>query len=358
MNLQHIFIIAKKELRAINSEKTIILAILLQLFIAMFSSFLIVGLAAMYDPDSLSAYSHQKYPVAYTGSPSPLADLLRESKDFVVYDMDLATAVTALEERKLSAVVWVPDTSPDADEPVKITLYTIKNDIQSSVVNSKLRDVFVTYENTLRGIRADRISSDPIVIELPPEVPGTNFYEFVYGLLIPLLIFMPAIISAALIIDMITEEFQHDTIETLISTPVTFTEMIWGKVAACFVIVPVQAFVWIALMIINGIHVAGVVPILLHVSVASLLMILLSTFVALHYRERTSAQFIFSTALVVVLLGVLALPVNPANLIVLLSIGAVGSEHWAALAVMVGVLVFGIAALTRYAQRVEKTALQ
>lgn len=358
MDFRHVYIITKKELGAINAEKTIILAILLQLFIAMFSSFLIVGLAAMYDPDALSEYSRQKYPIAYTGSPSPLEELLRESGDFVVYEMDLGTAVTALEERKLSGVVWVPDTAPDADDPVKITLYTIKNDIQSSVVNSKLRDVFVAYEESLRGIRGERISSVPIVVNVPPEVPGTNFYEFVYGLLIPLLIFMPAIISAALIIDMITEEFQHDTIETLISTPVTFSEMIWGKVSACFVIVPVQAAVWIALMVVNGIQVAGIVPILLHVSVASLLMILLSAFVALHYRERTSAQFIFSTALVVVLIGVLSLPANPANLIVLLSIGAAGSEHWLVLAIMAGALALGMAVLDRYAHLVEKTALQ
>ena len=358
MDLRHIYVITKKELRAINAEKTIILAILLQLFIAMFSSFLIVGLAAMYDPDALSDYSRQQYPVAYTGSPSPLEDHLRESRDFVVYEMDLATAVTALEERKLSAVIWVPDTAPDADEPVKITLYTIKNDIQSSVVNSKLRDVFVTYENSLRDIRGDRLSSDPIVVNLPPDVPGTNFYEFVYGLLIPLLIFMPAIISAALIIDMITEEFQHDTVETLISTPIAFSEMIWGKVAACFAIVPVQAALWIGLMTLNGIYVAGIVPILLHVSVASLLMIILSTFVALHYRERTSAQFIFSTVLVVVLIGVLSLPANPANLIVLLSIGAAGSDHWIILAVTSGVLAASMAVLNRYMHVVEKTALQ
>ena len=358
MNFRHVYIITKKELGAINAEKTIILAILLQLFIAMFSSFLIVGLAVMYDPDALSDYSRQKYPVAYTGSPSPLEEMLQESGDFVVYKMDLGTAVTALEERKLSGVVWVPDTASDADQPVKITLYTIKNDIQSSVVNNKLRDVFVAYEENLRDIRGDRISSDPIVVNLPAEIPGTNFYEFVYGLLIPLLIFMPAIISAALIIDMITEEFQHDTIETLISTPVTFSEMIWGKVSACFVIVPVQAVIWIALMVVNGIAVAGIVPILLHVSVASLLMILFSTFVALHYRERTSAQFIFSTAVVVVLIGVLSLPVNPANLIVLLSIGAVGSEHWLVLAIMTGVLALCMVALNRYTHLVEKTALQ
>ena len=47
----------------------------------------------------------------------------------------------SLKERKLAAVVYVPDTKPDADEPVKITLYTIQNDLQAAVVDVKLKDV-------------------------------------------------------------------------------------------------------------------------------------------------------------------------------------------------------------------------
>lgn len=39
--------------------------------------------------------------------------------------------------------------------------------------------------------------------QLPPE---GDFFEFVFGLLIPLLVFMPAIIASALVIDLITEE--------------------------------------------------------------------------------------------------------------------------------------------------------
>ena len=61
-----------------------------------------------------------------------------------------------------------------------------------------------------------------------------------YGLLVPLLVFLPGILSAALVIDLITEEYQHGTLETLISTPVTFAEMVWGKVLTCTVIVPVR----------------------------------------------------------------------------------------------------------------------
>ncbi len=82
----------------------------------------------------------------------------------------------------------------------------------------------------------------------PAIIGSSGFFEFVYGLLIPLLVFLPGIISAALIIDLITEEYQHETLETLVSTPVTFAEMVWGKVLACVLLVPLQAGAWIILL--------------------------------------------------------------------------------------------------------------
>ena len=72
MKARHVTIIAKKEFHGLFSEKTILLAVLLQLFIALFSSFLMVGLTSMYDPTSLSKYSHFRYDIAYAGNESPL----------------------------------------------------------------------------------------------------------------------------------------------------------------------------------------------------------------------------------------------------------------------------------------------
>jgi len=123
MKAKNLSIIAKKEFRGLISERTILLAILLQLFIALFSSFLMVGLTSMYDPSSLSKYSRFKYNIAYAGNDSALYGYLEDSGDFRVYRMDLSTGVAALEQRKLSAVVYVPDTAPDSADPVKITMY-------------------------------------------------------------------------------------------------------------------------------------------------------------------------------------------------------------------------------------------
>jgi ABC-type Na+ efflux pump permease subunit len=205
-----------------------------------------------------------------------------------------------------------------------------------------MKNIFLSYESELRAVRIDRISEQPLPVEIPPSSDSSGYFEFVYGLLIPLLVFLPGIISAALIIDLITEEYQHDTLETLLSTPVTFAETIWGKVLTCTVLVPIQAGVWILLLSVNRIPIQNPGLILLQVTLASLVLILFGALVALHYRERTSAQFVFSTALVIIMLFVLALPYNPLNLIARLAVGTAGVEQWIVLgAVSLAVLALG-----------------
>jgi ABC-type Na+ efflux pump permease subunit len=353
---RHISLIAKKEIAGLSSEKTIVFAILLQVFIAMFSSFLMVGLTAMYDPEAIEGYSTVTYRVGYAGAESPLIDEFGERDDLILYRMDLGEALAALRERMLSAVVYVPETPPDAEGPITVTLYLIQNDLQSGVVNVKIKEVLQGYEEQLRETRADRLIYSPVELNFPDTDGGESFFEFVYGLLIPLLVFLPAIVSAALIIDLITEEYQRQTLETLLSTPITFTEVIWGKIAACEVLVPLQAGAWLILLWLNGIPVGNAMAILLHVSTSGLILILLGALVALHYRERTSAQFIFSTALVVVFIFVMAVPHNPLNLIVRLAADSIGPVHWLVLALVAAAAALLGWAITLYARRVgEKT---
>jgi len=121
------------------------------------------------------------------------------------------------------------------------------------------------------------------------------------------------------------------------------------------VLVPVQAGVWIALLMINGIAIQNAGLILVQVSVTSFILILLGALVALHYRERTAAQFIFSTALVVVMLFALALPDNPLNLLTRLAVGTAGMEQWVVLGITVAIII-GLGLLMHvYAEMVGRT---
>ena len=151
MKRRNLNMIIKKDLRGLMNERTILLAVLLQLFIALFSSFLVIGLATMYDPTTLSRFSGVRYGVAYAGTDSALEDYLRSSGQIVVFPMNLSQGVTLLGERKLSAVIYVPDTPPDSTEPVKITLYLLENDIQSAIVNVKLKAVLLQYRAGIAG---------------------------------------------------------------------------------------------------------------------------------------------------------------------------------------------------------------
>ncbi|HVP96303.1 ABC transporter permease [Methanoregula sp.] len=354
MKARHVTVVAKKEFFGLASEKTILLAVLLQVFIALFSSFLMVGLTSMYDPAALSGYSHFRYDIAYAGNETPLLGYLEEGSDLRVHQMDLSTAVELLKERRISAVIYVPDTPAVSDDPVKITLYTLANDLQGAVVDVRLKSVFLQYEQNLRTARAGRLDVTPIPLQVPASAGSGDFYGFVYGLLVPLLVFLPGILSAALIIDLITEEYQHGTLETLISTPVTFAEMVWGKVLICTLLVPIQAGAWILLLSLNRIAIEDPFLILLHVTLGSLVLILLGAFCALHYKERTAAQFVFSTALVVILLFVLALPYNPLNLVARIAVGTAGTEQWLLLAVTT-LAVIGLGyAMQAYAGRIER----
>ncbi len=338
--MSRMLVITKKELRGLANEKTILLAIALQLFIALFSSFLMVGLSAMYDPTTYGRVSGVQYGVGIAGNDAILPRLLEENPAFVPYSMDLSVALGALRERKLAAVIWTSGVLPEDKDPVTLTLYTIKNDIQSAVIEVKLKDILLKYETILRDARSDRIEKHPLLLTSYRPVATNSFYEFIYALLIPLLLFMPAIISAGLVIDLITEEYQQQTLDTLRTTPASLVDIVGGKILACLILIPLEAGLWLILLTVNGIRIASLAEILLQVSLASGALILIASIFALHYRDRTKAQFIFSTAAVVLLLFTLAFPGNPLNMVALLASGSPAPLHIPVLFTFMGVCLF------------------
>ncbi|MHC1627028.1 MAG: ABC transporter permease [Methanoculleaceae archaeon] len=327
MNARHIRIIAMQELRGLSQERTIVSAIFLQLFIALFSSSLVVGLVAMYDPAALGPRGTE-FEVAVCGSGDRLVDLLDARPDIHAVSVSLGAGLEALEEGRIAAVVNVPDTPPDAYEPLLITVWLNRNDIRSSIVAASLREPLQTLEQELRNARSERLEHRVISPEFPERPSGGRYFEFVFGLLVPVLLFLPAVVSGAIVIDSITEEFQQKTLETLLSTPISFADLLRGKVLAAYILVPVQAGAWLLLLAANGIRTAAPVEVLLHISIIALDLILAGAVIALHYRERTAAQFVFSILLVTLLFAVLAVPANPVNMVVRLAVGSAGAEHW------------------------------
>ena len=89
--------------------------------------------------------------------------------------------------------------------------------------------------------------------------------------------------------------------------------------------------------------------ILLDVTLVAMILILVASITALYYRERTAAQFVYSTAIVVLMLFSLALPENPMNLIAKLSTGSAGTEQWLVLGLVIAVAMILSVVTNRYA---------
>lgn len=343
------FVVAKKEMNSLLNERTLILAIIVQLLIASFSSLLVVGLASFFDPSALSNYDQKVANVGIVGD-GELRDFISKSSINVYYYNDLASALSDFNKNKIDGVVVIPYESSSGTELIRIDVYLPKSDIRGTFVTLQLKKPLEEYENYVRDIRSQRIGFEPVrlYVDSVPKKTST-YFEFIYGILIPLLVFTPVFISGGLIIDMFTEEFERKTMELLLVSPASFSEILNGKMLTAILIVPLQAFLWLALVSLNGVAVNNIALILLLASIIAVIVVILGAIIAVKYKKRLISQYLYSLVLILMFLAGYLFADSPFNLVTRLSAGAMGNE---ALAYCAGYAVFSIP-LYVYLKRVK-----
>jgi ABC-2 type transport system permease protein len=312
--------IVRRELATLRSEKTIVLALLIQLFIAAFSSFLVVGLVSLYDPGSVEGYETT---VGVTGDATD--DLLRVvdeqgSMSGVAYNSQ-ASARAAFERGDVDAVlltdrrggrVFVTATAPDGN-------------VRTTIIVVQLREALSTFERVERDQRSGALAATPL--DLPPRSGSTPYYGFSYTVLLPLLCFLPVFISGSITVDSVTEEVERGTLELLRVAPLSTVDIVDGKVWAAVVLAPAQAGLWLALLAFNGTAVRHPVAVLLVVTALALLVVTLGAVLALLAPDRRAAQFLYSVGVLVAFGGTTLLPLNPVNTVARLAVDSVGSTY-------------------------------
>lgn len=318
-------LIAKKELGSLLNEKTLLLAIVVQLLIASFSSLLVIGLASFFDPSILDKYE-QRTNVGIVGE-GELTQFIEKSRLNLRYYKDIGTALDDFNNQRIDAIVVIPSQSSEGTEIIQIVIYLPKSDIKGTFATLQLKKSLEEYEEFVRDVRSKRIGFEPtkLYVDSLPQKTST-YFEFIYGILIPLLVFTPVFISGGLIIDMLTEEYERKTMELLLASPMSFLEILNGKMLASVLIVPVQVVLWLTLLKLNGIAVYNVVILLLLTSVLAFIIVLTGAIVAAKYRQRTIAQYMYSLILIFLFLLWYLFADSPFNLVTRLSSGAVGIE--------------------------------
>lgn len=332
------FIIAHKEISSLLNEKSLILAMLIQLLIASFSSLLVIGLASFFDPSMLDKY-HVEGNIGVVGN----GELIQFIEKSIIprYYQNLQKAMMDFNDNKIDAVLVIPPVKASDKDIIKLVLYLPKSDIKGTLVALQLKKPLEEFESYVREVRGKRIGFEPISLyyEIPKRT--SSYFEFIYGILIPLLVFTPVFISGGFIIDTITEEYERKTLDLILVSPASFSEVLNGKILAGTVIVPVQVFLWLMLLRLNyAVHNIGVI--LLMISFIAIIIVLLGAIVALRYKERTTSQYIYSLILILLFLAGYLFANSPFNLVTRLSSGAIGNE------VLVYCIAYGIIGFALY----------
>lgn len=213
-----------------------------------------------------------------------------------------------------------------------------EGDFRTTLVVVQMKDALTGFERQQRTAMVDRLTTRPLPV---PEPPTSNpYFEFTYTVLIPVLVVLPAFISGSITADSLAEEIERGTLELLRVAPVTTGEIVDGKALAMIAIAPAQAAAWLALLAIDGTHIARPGLLLVLVTAIATILVTLGAGLALAVRQRSEAQMLYSLTAIALLGLALFAPEGPPTVIAKLAVGTGTQITYAT--VLVAVLLAGL----------------
>lgn len=321
--------LARRELAALRSEKTIVLAILIQLFIAAFSSFLVVGMVSLYDPGATAGEYEVEVAIAGDAADELLETTAqRETLSGQRY-ASREQAMIAYRAGRASAVLVGTETEAGR---LDVEATVPEGDFRTTLIVVQIKDALSALERDRRMAMSDRL--DTRLLPVPETPPANPYFGFSYTVLVPLLTFLPTFISGSIAADSLAEEIERETLELLRVAPLSTEAIVDGKALALVAIAPAQSAVWLALLSLNGIAIANPIAILVLATVVAIVLVGLGAGLALTIGVRREAQLLYSLLALVVFGASVFLPESPPNLVAKLALGSQTTASWVTLGVL------------------------
>ncbi|MFB6079033.1 MAG: ABC transporter permease [Halarchaeum sp.] len=338
--------LAAREFASLRREKTIVLAIAIQLFVAAFSSLLVVGLVSLYAPGAAGGGLVVTVGVAGDAggdiAPTVGASDARHVREYG----SAADARAAFRNGEVDAVLVADRLS---NGRTSVTALVPDGSFTTTVVVTQLKDALTTYERERRADLSYRLDRQPL--DVPPEQHGNPYFGFAYTVLVPALCFLPAFISGSIAADSVAEERERGTFDLLRSAPLSIPDIVDGKALTFVAIAPVQVAAWFALLSLNGTSIAHPVAALGFVVATTAVLVVGGVAVALAVPKHREAQLVYSFGAIGVFGAASLLPESPQNAVAKLAIGSATPTTWLTLAGALAVGAVGYVAVREAAAR-------
>lgn len=310
--------IAGRQLRSLRAEKTILLAIMIQLIVAGFSSFLVVGLVSLYDPSGVE--QGQEIAVGITGDKG--VDVLtsidgQNNGVQVEYYTDPDEAFDDFQQGEINGYI---NANVNDNQQVEAILTAPDEGVQSTLTVVRMQNILTNFERDQRQRIAVEENINTLQLEKTTDTPP--YVSFTYTVLIPLLLFLPAFISGAIVIDTIIQDRKQGVIELLQSTPTTDKDIIIGKLLVPALIGPLQIIAWLFLLTLNDVSIYKPSFIVAIGTGLTLIAVSTAAYITQYTNNRGSAQFIYSGTLVFLISLATLLPEIPITTIAKFGLGS------------------------------------
>jgi len=336
------YALAKKELRSVTREKTIMIAIIIQLLIASFSSVILIGLLSFYDPDSIGLHARANIKVGLLGNASsPLAGFLQDRRVRVRPFSSPSDAENAFKAGAIDAVIFVPE---DSRGVVDMKLFLPKSESRSTVILMILKEPMKKYENYLR----EKLGVHVRYSDIKGTHPTTH--EFLYAIILPTLMFFPAFVTGSMVIDSISEELENHTLETLWAAPLSLNLILSAKIAAALVLAVMQCALWSVLLRFNGIAIQKLGLVLLLAAAVAAINAVGAASIATYFKDRERSQFMYSLFILMAAGTSYFLDVSPIILMTRLATG----DHYTGILDVATYAILPLALLTTFFYTAKK----
>jgi ABC-type Na+ efflux pump permease subunit len=315
--------VAGKDLRDVLRERSILASLVVQLFVAGFSTFLSVGLSGLYDPSSVDSFPRADVGYAGPGGFDAYLTGPRQSNLRLVH-VGASEGLASFNDGTLELLV---QEAVAGDGTRTVTLLMPEGTLQTTLLLTQVKGLLQGYEHDLRVQLQPRLGQEVLRVEAPDAGRAAS-YGFTYGTLLPLLVLTPVFLSGAIAGDAFVQEVQTRTLLLLRASPASIPAVLAGKLLVPVALAPLQVLLWVGLLALNGIHVHGLAAILALATLMALLLACLGIALASWVRKEGQVQAAY--ALVVLLLAVasLLLPHDVLNLVALFGSGDAPTTAW------------------------------
>jgi len=278
--------IAKKELGDLVSERVYIMAFFAQMVIVMgivFSALLYTSVASPQPGGMFTQTGPGKVKVGLVG------DIPLELEGIETVAVEPAgDPFQVMASRGLVALLVVPEDFRDRlsrGETARVELYLDNTNVLSGYADGVISSGLAELSAQLQQQRLQELGVDSGVlsrVELQEVAVGTSregiraspdFYELMYGLLVPFILLLPTFLASNMMTDSIVGEKEKRTYELILTAPITRWELVMGKAAPIVLLAGIQAGLWILLLMAKGI------PVYNPLKVLALLLLLDTVFV-------------------------------------------------------------------------------